>query len=85
MAYVYEGVVDIVPDDMGGVGTNPLTTANFVANADGTTYSYTIDYLGPGEYTAAYTCEGDMDEPESDDSLMFLVTTTFTVASTGTQ
>lgn len=81
MAYVYGGHEGVSPDDMGGANSNPVTTVPFVANNDGATFGYQVDYLSPGEYTVAYTCQGDLDTAGSDEDIKFESTHTVTVGS----
>ncbi len=81
MAYVYDGQEGVVPDDIGGANDNPVTTASFVANEDGTSFSYQVDYLSPGDYTVAYTCQGNLDTADADEDLLFNSTNNVTVGS----
>lgn len=48
----------------------PLTTAN-VAWDDAMNYSYRIDYVSPGSYTLAFTCQGLTDQPDTDEDIEF--------------
>ncbi|NND92148.1 MAG: DUF4382 domain-containing protein [Granulosicoccus sp.] len=79
MAYVYAGA-DVLPDDIGGSGVQPMTTADFVAHEDGTKSTYQVDFVDYGDYTVSFVCNGAADEPESDDDLNFVQTFTVTVA-----
>lgn len=79
MAYIYEGT-DVVPDDIGGAGVQPLITASFVADEDGTKSTYKVDYIDYGDYTVAFTCNGESDSAESDDDLVFVQSLNVTVA-----
>ena len=79
LAYIYEGA-DVVPEDIGGAGVQPLITASFVANQDGTKSTYQVDYIGYGDYTVAFTCNGESETAESDDNLVFVQSTNVTVA-----
>ena len=79
MVYVYEGP-GIVPDDIGGSGAQPLTTAAFVADEDETRFTYRVDYIDYGDYTVAYTCQGETDSAERDDDLVFMQIAGVTVA-----
>ena len=62
MAYVFEGH-SATPVDLGSAEGEPVTTAKFDAKSDGTGYHYQVDYLDYGDYTIAYTCKGDLDNP----------------------
>ncbi len=67
--YVYEGEVS-EPADIQGAEGDPLVTASVRAGADGN-YSYRVNYLSVGEYSAAFTCQAGDDDPEADDGLEF--------------
>ncbi len=81
--YVYSGN-NVVPDDVGGSGANPIASAT--AKLDTTTgnYSYTVAYLIPGSYTAAFTCQAKGDNPEANDSTVFVAPTNLTVTAGNT-
>jgi hypothetical protein len=58
--YVFEGA-GVVPDDVDGVGAQPLTTARVTLNNTTGNYGYTVPFLAPGAYTLAFTCQGGDD------------------------
>lgn len=67
--YVYAGT-DGTPDDEGSEAP-PLSSAQ-VAMDDGTGhFNYTAAFLNPGDYTVAFTCNADEDDPEIDDAIAF--------------
>ena len=70
--YVYSGS-DVSPDDLDGDAGDPLTSGAVTLD-EGGTYRYTIAFLAAGNYTASYSCDTDADDPESDDSLVFVGT-----------
>ena len=70
--YVYSGS-DVSPDDLDGDAADPLTSGAVTLD-EGGTYRYTIAFLAAGNYTASYSCDTDADDPESDDSLVFVGT-----------
>ncbi len=78
VVYVYEGA-DVVPDDIDGMDSDPLTTADVRLDADSGNYEYMVPFLSPGNYTVAFTCQGgddavpDLDMPElpTDDAIEF--------------
>lgn len=83
--YVYAGS-NAVADDIGGVGTQPVVSS-FVrpTTVDGvTTYRYTVAYLPASNYTVAFTCQGDLDNPEADDAITFPAQGNATVSAGGT-
>lgn len=68
--YVYSGS-GAIPDDIGGVGTQPIVSSFVKPTADGLGYRYTVAYLPAGPYTVAFTCQGDLENPEADDAILF--------------
>jgi len=79
VVYVYEGL-DIVADDEGSA-TPPLTSANVEFDTTANTYSYTVGYLTPMDYTLAITCEAGDDEAETDEDIEFLASINATVVA----
>lgn len=67
--YLFEGY-DIEADDIDNQNPNPITSAAVNLNLDGY-YEYTLAFMPPGEYTLAFTCQADLDEPESNDDIIF--------------
>lgn len=78
VVYVYAGA-GATPDDIGGTGTQPLTTASVVDNSG--TFTYTAAFLPTGSYTLAFTCQGGSEDPEANDDLVFLGTRTVDVTA----
>lgn len=72
--YVFEG--NVTADDIGST-VEPVTTAT----VNLTTGAYTVAFLPFGNYTAAFTCDAGMDDPQTDDEVVFDVTTTVTVTA----
>jgi hypothetical protein len=70
--YLYQNA-DTTPDDEGGSGANPVTWA--IVSQDGTSgdYAYEIGFVEAGDYTLAFTCEADLDQPGTDDDISFAV------------
>jgi hypothetical protein len=70
--YVYEGS-GVMPNDifLPDVGDPPVTWTNPVSTApvefDGSSYGYEASYLPAGTYTAALTCDAQLDDPTMDD------------------
>lgn len=73
--YVYAGS-NITPDDIGGAGTDPVTTA--LVSATG---QYRAAFLEPGTYTVAWTCAAALDDPATDDNITFNGATNVTVST----
>ena len=67
--YVYEGA-DVTADNVGGAGSVPVTTAMVEPQESGE-FGYTAAFLVEGDYTAAFTCDAELDEPEGDEELSF--------------
>jgi len=44
-------------------------------------YRYTVAFLSPGSYTAAWTCDAAGDLPESSEDLVFAGTTDVTIVT----
>jgi len=66
--YVYQGKV--TPDDIGGTGAQPYSSADVIASGDGS-YRYTVAFLPEGTYSLALTCEADEDDPVKNDAITF--------------
>lgn len=75
--YLYEGAT--TPDDVGGSGSNPMSTSLISLNNDTGAYEYAIGFLDEGNYTVAYTCKADDDDPNTDDAITFLSTALVTI------
>lgn len=67
--YVYNNE-DVTPDDIGGNGVQPLTSAWVRAMGDGS-HRYDAAFLDEGDYTVAFTCDADEDDPSTNDTLSF--------------
>jgi hypothetical protein len=63
---VYVFNAGATPDDEDGDDGDPITTA--MLNDD---YSYKVPFLSEGDYVAAFTCDADIDEAETDDAVDF--------------
>jgi hypothetical protein len=68
--YLYEGAVED-PLDIRGVETDPVATATVESDL-----TYSINYLSVGDYTAAFTCQADLDNVGEEDDLVFSVVNT---------
>lgn len=78
-AYVYAGA-DVTPDDEGS-DTAPVASALVELDDATGEYTFMVGYLTAGEYTVAWTCDADQDEPDSDDDLTFEANTNATVTA----
>jgi hypothetical protein len=63
--YVYEGEVN-EPADIQNADTDPVVTATV-----GQDLTFSVSYLTAGEYTAAFTCQADLDESDMEDDIIF--------------
>ena len=80
--YLYDGF-DVTPDD---VGSNPGPVASAIVslnNATGT-YDYSFGFIPFGQYTTAFTCQADLDDPKSNDAITFSSTMNVELTSTDT-
>jgi hypothetical protein len=77
--YVYTG--NVVPDDIDGAGVEPVTTATVGLDPGTGAWTYRAAFLLPGEYTVAFTCDADADEPDTSDPLVFAPIRTATVST----
>ncbi len=85
--YVYPGL-DVVPTDYHDSGSvvnldQPVASAPVAQDSSGL-WRYTINYLEPGYYTVAWTCEGDAEHPREDDDLVFQARANALVAAAAT-
>lgn len=63
--YVYSGAV-AAPGDIGDATSDPLAVAAVTQNGAGD-YTYEVHFLPAGDYTAAFTCQANDDDPEVDE------------------
>lgn len=66
--YLFSGQ-DVEPDDRDGSGVEPFATTDVYNTTDGR-QAYGLRFLPEGDYTIAITCEGDLENPETDDDDM---------------
>lgn len=76
--YAFSGS-DVTPDDVDGVGTEPLTSA--IVTSAGGVLRYAIGFLEQGSYTLALTCDADEDDPGTNDTLSFVRTRNVTATA----
>ena len=77
--YVFQNH-DIVPDDVDEIIPDPITTAIVSLNTM-RDYVYRGSFLGAGNYTIAFTCQAENDNPETDDQLDFVGTSNVSVTA----
>jgi len=78
--YVFNGA-DALLDDIDDNDPEPVTTALLSLNTNTGNYDYEVGFLPAGNYTVAYTCMADLDDPETDDVIVFRQTSNVTVAT----
>ncbi|HET7396457.1 MAG TPA: DUF4382 domain-containing protein [Gammaproteobacteria bacterium] len=71
--YIYSG--DVTPTDVEINATSgivqPITSALVGLNVTSGQYGFTAGFLPPGQYTAAFTCEANLDNPDTADTIHF--------------
>jgi hypothetical protein len=76
--YIYAGMTD-TPGDIADAANDPLMTATVKQDEAGV-YTYEVNYLSVGEYTAAFTCQANDDSSEiDDDDIAFSAPQTFMI------
>lgn len=55
----------VTPDERDGEGVEPLATAAIVRLSAAAAASYRLDDLSPGDYTLAFTCQGQLENGRS--------------------
>lgn len=66
--YLFTGQ-DVEPDDRDGAGVEPFATTDVYSTTDGQ-QAYALRFLREGDYTLALTCEGDLENPDTDETEM---------------
>ena len=72
MTYIFEGA-DVTPDDIDGTDPDPVASVHMKMADDGVNWQWAAPLLAPGHYTVAYTCDGELDDPATDDAIAFAV------------
>lgn len=76
--YLFEGT-DTTPDDMRNDNAGPFTSARVELNVSSGEYEYEIGFVPAGNYTLAFTCQADLDDPDLNDNIAFGFTENVTV------
>jgi hypothetical protein len=79
--YLYEGN-KVTPDDIGGPGAEPVTSAFVKLNNLTGNYEYSFGFVPFGIYTIAFTCESDLDDQSTDDNINFSKTKNININNT---
>ena len=67
--YIYNSMTD-TPGDIADAQNDPLATATVKQDEAGA-YTYEVNFLSVGEYIAAFTCQANDDDSETDDDIVF--------------
>lgn len=78
--YLFEGE-NIIPDDMDNQNPEPVTSARVELNTSSGNYEYIIGFVPATDYTLAFTCQADLDEPNSNDNIAFSLSENVTVTT----
>jgi hypothetical protein len=79
--YVFSGS-NIVPDDIDPApapDVDPLVSVPVLLDNATGNYRFRVPFLEAGTYAAAFTCDGKLDAPDTEDTLRFSPTINFTV------
>jgi hypothetical protein len=71
--YVFTGA-DVVPDDLDAAAApdvDPLISVPVSLDAASGEYRFRASFVEVGAYTASFTCDGDLDSPEGEETLAF--------------
>ena len=68
--YLYSGL-NTTADDVDDIDPEPVASALLKLNNLTGIYEYEFGFVPLGEYTAAYTCQANLDDPEVDDVIIF--------------
>ena len=75
--YIYNGMTD-TPGDIADAVSDPFTTATVTQDETGA-YTYEVNYLSVGDYTAAFTCQANDDISDTDDDIVFATPQAFVI------
>lgn len=79
--YLFEGT-NTTPDDIDHIAPEPVTSANVVLDPTSGKYEYIIGFVPYGDYTLAFTCQADLDEPNKKNKIFFSYTENISVTET---
>lgn len=75
--YVFRGMTD-TPGDIGDADNDPFVTATVAQDGDGI-YRYEVNFLPVDGYSAAFTCQANDDDPDTDDEIAFSIPQSFLI------
>lgn len=65
--YVYNGIAHF--QDIQGNENDPIATVPVTRSTSGDDYEFTMRFLPQGNYTAVFTCDRSLDDPEADNTV----------------
>lgn len=68
--YLYSGL-NVIPDDVGSFGIEPVASSLVTMNKITGIYEYEFGFIPIEKYTVAFTCQADLDDPMTDDVIVF--------------
>lgn len=80
LVYLFQGA-DTPVNDIQGQATDPLTTAIVSYEETSMTYQFEIGFVAAGDYTAAFTCDGQLDDAQTADMINFSNPVSLTVTA----
>lgn len=81
--YLFEGT-NTTPVDMRNGNSGPFTSANVELNVSSGDYGYEIGFVPAGDYTLAFTCQAELDDPDASDNIVFSLAENLTVVANQT-
>lgn len=78
--YLFEGT-NTTPADMQNGNSGPLTSARVELNVSSGNYEYVFGFIPAGNYTLAFTCQADLDDPDVNNNIIFNVSENVTVVA----
>jgi len=77
--YLFENA-NAIPDDINNTSKNLINSSLVVLNTNGN-YEYTLGFIPQGDYTISFTCQSDIDNPETNDDIKFTGTSNISVTA----
>jgi len=68
--YLFTGH-NVIPDDIDNKSPEPISSALVILNPLSGEYEYALGYIPFGDYTLAFTCQADQDDPKKNDNIIF--------------
>ena len=79
--YLYNDL-NTAPDDVDNIDPEPVASALLTLNNLTGIYEYDFGFVPLGKYTAAFTCQANLDDPEVDDVIIFSRVANINLANT---